>query len=149
MPQTCLQSKQLSLQAKTSSPFASPIRVSMLFSFYCMLSPALGSGGGLFIPQIKSPSDLFSFSHIRNATRLEDSRLGALRTASSRSQGLRATVDEQLNVMARKESTTDEAPDRSAPHPRIGIGLPMSNIYATYVHPVNILRYLYRLTSCW
>ena len=43
---------------------------------------------------VNNPSDLFSFSHIRNASRLENSRLGALRTASE--EGLRATVDEQL-----------------------------------------------------
>ena len=80
-------------------------------------------------PQIKSPSDLFSFSHVRNATRMEDSRLGALRTVSN--TGMKATVDEQLYDV--KHTPEENAPDRPAPHPRIGIGLPMSNIYATYV----------------
>ena len=83
------------------------------------------------MPGIKSPADLFSFSHLRNATRLEDARLGALRTISSSSQGMKATVEEQLHASNRAEA--EEAPDRSTPHPRIGIGLPMSNIFATFV----------------
>lgn len=90
---------------------------------------AVCAGGGLLLPQIKSPSDLFSFSHVRNAKRLDDSVLGALRTVSSSSKGMRATVDEQLHAAA--HSAPEDAPDRSAPHPRIGIGLPMSNIFAT------------------
>lgn len=89
------------------------------------------AGGGLLTPQIKAPADLFSFSHVRNATRLEDARLGALRTVSSSSKGMKATVDEQLYAVNR--AATEDTPDRSAPHPRIGIGLPMSNIFATYV----------------
>jgi hypothetical protein len=99
-------------------------------------------GGGLLTPQIKSPSDLFSFSHVRNATRMEDARLGALRTVSSSSTGMRATVDEQLHAVKRAQS--EDAPDRSAPHPRIGIGLPMSNIYATSVYFLLIAR-VYRV----
>ncbi|KAI0081785.1 alpha-ketoacid dehydrogenase kinase [Panus rudis PR-1116 ss-1] len=97
-------------------------------------------GGGLSIPQIKSPSDLFSFSHVRNATRLEDSRLGALRTASSRREGVKATVDEQIDSWQHllKDGNSSDADELArtgggkAPLPRIGIGLPMSNIYATY-----------------
>ena len=66
---------------------------------------------------------------------MEDARLGALRRASSRTQGLRATVDEQLFAINRdsRKRASNEAPDRSRPHPHIGIGLPMSNIYATFV----------------
>ncbi|KAG6881016.1 hypothetical protein C0992_002075, partial [Termitomyces sp. T32_za158] len=89
-------------------------------------------GGGLFTPQnqIESPSDLFSFSHVRNATRLEDSRIGALRTFSSSPQGIRATVGEQVNrwktvtfsrVEDEIESTSND-PEKEAgvgPHPRI------------------------------
>ncbi|KAF9457009.1 branched-chain alpha-ketoacid dehydrogenase [Collybia nuda] len=93
-------------------------------------------GGGLCTPQnsIRTPSDLFSFSHIRNATRMEDSRLGALRTVSSRPEGIRATVGEQLG---RWDDNLPAAPDPEkeagvGPHPRIGIGLPMSNIFSTY-----------------
>lgn len=86
------------------------------------------TGGGLVTPHIASPSDLFSFSHVRNSTRLDDDRIGALRTISSSTQGMRGTVAEQLYSTNRPE--TEDAPDRSAMHPRIGIGLPMSNIYA-------------------
>jgi pyruvate dehydrogenase kinase 2/3/4 len=87
------------------------------------------TGGGLLIPQIKSPSDLFSFSHVRNATRMEHSRLGALRTVSSDPRGVKATVKEQVEPQS-------ESPEKGvgmAASPRIGIGLPMSNIFATYV----------------
>jgi pyruvate dehydrogenase kinase 2/3/4 len=87
------------------------------------------TGGGLLIPQIKSPSDLFSFSHVRNATRMEHSRLGALRTVSSDPRGVKATVEEQVEPQS-------ESPEKGvgmAASPRIGIGLPMSNIFATYV----------------
>lgn len=102
-------------------------------------------GGGLCTPEnsIKTPSDLFSFSHIRNATRLEDERLGALRTVSSSPEGVRATVGEQvgrwqnnmLNQVERDVDCSSNGPELEAgvgPHPRIGIGLPMSNIFATY-----------------
>ncbi|EMD40722.1 hypothetical protein CERSUDRAFT_111301 [Gelatoporia subvermispora B] len=90
-------------------------------------------GGGLLSSEIKSPLDLFSFSHIRNATRLHDSRLGALRTISTSSRGMTATVDEQLKLWQQGSDCAD--PEQEAgvlPHPRIGIGLPMSNIFATY-----------------
>ncbi|TFK55739.1 alpha-ketoacid dehydrogenase kinase N-terminal domain-containing protein [Heliocybe sulcata] len=103
-------------------------------------------GGGLVIPYIKSPSDLFSFSHIRNAARMDTSRIGALRTVSSSKQGMKATVTEQMQWWKRRQR--DSAPNLRvdtpavaedieteagvAPHPRIGIGLPMSNIFATY-----------------
>ncbi|CCM01573.1 uncharacterized protein FIBRA_03633 [Fibroporia radiculosa] len=90
-------------------------------------------GGGLLTPGIKHPSDLFSFSHVRNPARLDVSRLGALRIVSSSGRGMTATVDEQLDVM--RNSTEVEDPQQNAgvsPHPRIGIGLPMSNIFATY-----------------
>lgn len=92
-------------------------------------------GGGLrdaFGP-VSRPADLFSFSHVRNATRLEDSRLGALRTASLSKQGFRATVDEQVGRWqgARAESENSSLKSSEAFHWRIGIGLPMSYIYAT------------------
>lgn len=93
-------------------------------------------GGGLSHAEtpISTPSDLFSFSHVRNATRLEDSRIGALRNASQRQEGLRATVAEQLGSWekVRKQQTVDlPATPSQILHPRIGIGLPMSNIFAT------------------
>ncbi|KZT24472.1 alpha-ketoacid dehydrogenase kinase [Neolentinus lepideus HHB14362 ss-1] len=101
-------------------------------------------GGGLVIPYITSPSDLFSFSHIRNAARLETSRIGALRTVSSSKHGMKATMNEQMQWWKRRQR--DSAPTLRAdapiediemeagvaPHPRIGIGLPMSNIFARY-----------------
>lgn len=96
-------------------------------------------GGGLssFQNEISNPSDLFSFSHIRNATRLEDSRLGALRMASE--HGLRATVDEQVSHWQQLVPSKGQAVGREEnsepkdlPQPRIGIGLPMSYIFATY-----------------
>ncbi|KIK98040.1 hypothetical protein PAXRUDRAFT_824312 [Paxillus rubicundulus Ve08.2h10] len=93
-------------------------------------------GGGLFSAPIQSASDLFSFSHIRNATRMDDNRLGALRTASSR--GVKATVAEQVGGLQANETERVQVgkdPEREAgiaPHQRIGLGLPMSNIFATY-----------------
>lgn len=89
-------------------------------------------------PQIKSPSDLFSFSHERNAMRLEAARLGALRSASSRKRGVKATVDEQIDTWQRPTEGGEDVrltgpAESPQPLPRIGIGLPMSNIYATWV----------------
>lgn len=85
-------------------------------------------------PHVQDPADLFSFSHIRNAGRLEDVRLDALRIAISSSKGIKGTVGEQVTEMVEEDAETvsREVQDRvSTPnHPRIGIGLPMSNIYA-------------------
>ena len=98
----------------------------------------LFQGGGLsnIRNQVSKPSDLFSFSHVRNAARLEDSRIGALRTASTSEQGLRGTVDEQVGSWQRaraQERYDSNSNHTQAFHPRIGIGLPMSYIYATCV----------------
>jgi len=71
------------------------------------------------MPSLNSTDDLFSFSHTRNPTRLEDARLGALRSATSRTQGLIGTLKEQFDLK----------PETAASHPKLGIGLPMSNIY--------------------
>lgn len=93
-------------------------------------------GGGLYSTGIQSPSDLFSFSHVRNATRMDDSRIGALRSASSR--GVKATVAEQVGgwqVTEEHGGSNAKDPERRAgiaPHQRMGLGLPMSNIFATY-----------------
>ncbi|KAJ2922092.1 hypothetical protein H1R20_g15001, partial [Candolleomyces eurysporus] len=53
-------------------------------------------GGGLVTSGsiVTNPADLCSFSHIRNASRLETDRIGALRTASEK--GVWATVQEQV-----------------------------------------------------
>jgi pyruvate dehydrogenase kinase 2/3/4 len=95
-------------------------------------------GGGLRSAEhnIKAPADLFSFSHIRNAARLEHSRLGALRTMSSKPEGVKATVNEQVDRWQKPAAPQDDGtdPERKAgisPHPRLGVGLPMSNIFAT------------------
>lgn len=96
-------------------------------------STELGGGLSSFQNEISNPSDLFSFSHIRNATRLEDSRLGALRMASE--HGLRATVDEQVSHWQQLVPSKGQGEENSEPkdlsQPRIGIGLPMSYIFAT------------------
>ena len=57
------------------------------------------------------PSDLYSFSHHRNSTRLDLDRIGALKGITG--QGLWGTVDEMSGT-------------------KMGLGLPLSNIYATY-----------------
>ncbi|RDX55627.1 alpha-ketoacid dehydrogenase kinase N-terminal domain-containing protein [Lentinus brumalis] len=108
-----------------------PIRATVVASDNNVCIRLSDQGGGLVSSEIKSPSDLFSFSHVRNATRLADSRLNALRTVSTSSRGMRATVSEQVGNW--QADTKDNIPaDSVDPHPRIGIGLPMSNIYATY-----------------
>ncbi|KAK7470617.1 putative protein kinase [Stygiomarasmius scandens] len=102
-------------------------------------------GGGLLNQsiqnqnQIKTPADLFSFSHVRNPERMEDSRLGTLRSASSRREGVWATVHEQVESWQKpadsENGSGNDDPGKKAGvgrHPRLGIGLPMSNIFATY-----------------
>ncbi|KZS97677.1 alpha-ketoacid dehydrogenase kinase N-terminal domain-containing protein [Sistotremastrum niveocremeum HHB9708] len=80
-------------------------------------------GGGILSPYITSTSDLFSFSHVRNAARMEVDRLGALRLVSASQHGLSATVGEQVG-----ERDTEK---KIAPM-GMGIGLPMSRIFARY-----------------
>jgi hypothetical protein len=63
---------------------------------------------------------------------MEHSRIGALRSASYSDKGVRATVAEQVDRWNHVKS--DDVKDKVAGielHPRIGIGLPMSNIFAT------------------
>jgi hypothetical protein len=69
---------------------------------------------------------------------MDDSRLGALRTASASKSGLRGTIDEQLGRWQRARelySIKSGAAVQQILHPRIGIGLPMSYIYARYRKP--------------
>lgn len=94
-------------------------------------------GGGLVIPQISSPTDLFSFSHSRNTMRLDTDRIGALKSISTSPQGMRATVDEQIDAWKSKQTYDPEKKAGVGKHTRIGIGLPMSNIFATYVKNVQ------------
>ncbi|KAL1698935.1 branched-chain alpha-ketoacid dehydrogenase [Schizophyllum commune] len=90
-------------------------------------------GGGLLTPhtRVSSPADLFSFSHVRNGVRLESSRIGALRELGSSPQGVWATTREQRGETG-EDADDPERRGGIAPHPRIGIGLPMSKIFATY-----------------
>ncbi|KAI0650731.1 alpha-ketoacid dehydrogenase kinase [Trametes meyenii] len=110
-----------------------PVRVTVVASDNDVYLRISDQGGGLVSSEIQSPSDLFSFSHVRNATRLAAARLGALRTVSSSEHGMRATVSEQVGRWEPDPAGGVDVPaDGVNPHPRIGIGLPMSNIYATY-----------------
>ena len=97
-------------------------------------------GGGLFNSdfELKEPIDLFSFSHFRSAARMENSRIGALRSVSVSKEGVRATVDEQ--IQRRNHAKVHEIEVSGA------IGLPMSNIFATYVDDRQILE-VFLLTS--
>lgn len=90
-------------------------------------------------PQIRSPSDLFSFSHIRNASRLEQDRLGPLRSVCASPTGVRATVEELVQRWKDEwPRGEDRAPLQSNPgpksgavdRPRLGIGLALCNIFA-------------------
>lgn len=84
------------------------------------------AGGGLGLPsgnKTVTPEDLFSFSHARNATRLDNTRLSALRDVSL--AGVKGTVEEQIA----KWGSPTLSPNVNVS--RIGIGLPMSNIFAT------------------
>lgn len=92
------------------------------------------TGGGLMTPGIKTPTDLFSFSHDRNPIRMDDARLGALRTVSARPEGVVANVDEQIRSWRTEREMREEAPDHNVKRPRIGIGLAMSHIYSTSVY---------------
>lgn len=99
------------------------------------------AGGGLLEPDVASPSDLFSFSANRNIMRLDDARVEALRRTISSPHGMRATVDEQLDRWHEKDPES-EAGVRPVPLPRLGIGLPMSNIFASYVLIIFCLSYV-------
>ena len=126
------------LQGKTMLEFGYLTKViSTIFSPY---SSDIVAGGGLSNPQIKLPSDLLSFSHVHNATRLDSTRLEGLRKISSSPDGIWATVDEQLGSWHKYDRVQPRS-DHRRKHldkkvytqrlQKVGIGLPMSNIYAT------------------
>jgi len=69
---------------------------------------------------------------------MEDSRIGALRSASVSKEGVRATVDEQIQRWNHAKVHEIEVSG--------AIGLPMSNIFATYVDDRQILE-VFLLTS--
>ncbi|KAG8973815.1 hypothetical protein FRC05_008234 [Tulasnella sp. 425] len=88
-------------------------------------------GGGV-TPEINSTADLFSFSHLRNSTRLAEDRLSALRDASLRERGFTGTVAEQLAQKARAQQKAAKKEEDEPFVRQIGLGLPLSNIFATY-----------------
>jgi pyruvate dehydrogenase kinase 2/3/4 len=92
------------------------------------------AGGGLMLQESQTPSDLYSFSHLRNDTRLAEDRIGALQHFSQRKGGLRGTVDETITLDQSAAERNDPSKSlNDTPVPRqMGIGLPLSNIYATY-----------------
>jgi pyruvate dehydrogenase kinase 2/3/4 len=79
----------------------------------------------------QTPSDLYSFSHHRNTTRLDNERIGALRHLSQRKGGLWGTVHERISPRT-EQSAVGQATEQDDVPQRIGMGLPLSNIYATY-----------------
>jgi len=85
-------------------------------------------GGGLLRTCISEPSDLYSFSHVRNTSRLEGDRINALQHASERT-GIKGTVQEKLAKFEEQDLPKEPA---LRPPRQFGLGLPMSNIFATY-----------------
>jgi len=93
-------------------------------------------GGGLLLPENQHPSNLFSFSHLRNATRMNEDRLSALHRMTA--HGFPITVADQItrwkagqqqqlqNSQGAVASSEEEGVNR------MGLGLPLSNIYARY-----------------
>ncbi|KAH9938135.1 alpha-ketoacid dehydrogenase kinase N-terminal domain-containing protein [Fomitopsis serialis] len=63
--------------------------------------------------QDQYPMDLFSFSHLRNPARMDNRRLGALRTISSSQTGMVATVEEQVKRWETEADSED-------PHRKLG-----------------------------
>ncbi|PVF94765.1 alpha-ketoacid dehydrogenase kinase [Serendipita vermifera] len=91
-------------------------------------------GGGLMLLESQIPSDLFSFSHHRNTTRMSDDRIDALQHLSRRKEGLMGKVSERL-LPKSEDSSLALQKDSQKPttqRQRMGLGLPLSNIYATY-----------------
>jgi pyruvate dehydrogenase kinase 2/3/4 len=87
-------------------------------------------GGGLDTAAIGSPSNLFSFSHLRNSSRMDLSRLDTLRSVSEASSRRRP----EMWFRETPPSSEDVESEASAgTHVRMGIGLPLSNIFATCV----------------
>jgi pyruvate dehydrogenase kinase 2/3/4 len=79
--------------------------------------------------EIGSPSNLFSFSHRRNSSRMELSRLDTLRSAS-------VATSRTPEMWFREVSSVPDDLERDAgagTHTSMGIGLPLSNIFATCV----------------
>jgi pyruvate dehydrogenase kinase 2/3/4 len=83
----------------------------------------------------QTPSDLFSFSHHRNTTRMSGDVIDALQDLSRRKGGLMGKVSERLLPIKNEEvspSVQQEGYKPTTQRQRMGLGLPLSNIYATY-----------------
>lgn len=100
-------------------------------------------GGGLLLPENQHPSNLFSFSHLRNATRMNEDRLSALDQMTR--YGFPITVDDHMKLwkagqqqqleQQRNQSPSQDANPSSQEQKdvnRMGLGLPLSYIYAKY-----------------
>lgn len=108
-----------------------PIRVTVVAGSNDIHLRISDQGGGLLSSEIHQPTDLFSFSHTRNATRTDSSRLQSLRDVMANEGGLNATVEEQVSRWTRFSEDASKNL-RQDIHPRIGLGLPMSNVFARY-----------------
>lgn len=70
---------------------------------------------------------------------MDDSRIDALRSASSSPHGFRGTLDQRVEMWQGKRQGRDSVTHEVDPetqagvglHPRMGIGLPLSNVFAT------------------
>jgi pyruvate dehydrogenase kinase 2/3/4 len=70
---------------------------------------------------------------------MDDSRIDALRSASSSPHGFKGTLDQRVEMWQGKRQGEDSVARELDPetqvgvgsHPRMGIGLPLSNIFAT------------------
>ncbi|KZT62090.1 alpha-ketoacid dehydrogenase kinase [Calocera cornea HHB12733] len=120
----------------SSPPTLPPVQVTLVNSPTDVHIRISDQGGGLTSADINSPSDLYSFSHLRNKARLASDRLAALKQAASRRHGVMATVKEQLAPAADGDGsggeTGVEEDAELASRTHLGIGLPMSKIYAEY-----------------
>ncbi|EJD35034.1 hypothetical protein AURDEDRAFT_117493, partial [Auricularia subglabra TFB-10046 SS5] len=105
-----------------------PIRVTIVAGSY-EIHLLSDQGGGLLSSDIHQP-----FFHTHHPTRMESGRLQVLR-AVSENGGISATIDEQV---ARWKKATERKSKEASQHwrqdihPRIRLGLPMSNVFARY-----------------
>lgn len=95
-------------------------------------------GGGLLLPE--HPSNLFSFSHLRNAARMNEDRLSALHRVTARGFPI-TVVDQMTRWRAGQQQQLEQknhsqganaSSEKEEGVNRMGLGLPLSNIYARY-----------------
>jgi hypothetical protein len=98
-------------------------------------------GGGLLLPENQHPTSLFSFSHLRNATRMHEDRLSALHrmtadgfpiTVDDRMTRWKAGQQQQLEQQRNHSQGANASSEEAEGVNRMGLGLPLSNIYARY-----------------